>query len=666
MTFVFVAAVFGSGYLLFLVQPLIAKQILPSFGGSASVWAVCLVFYQIALLAGYLYAHAITRLPGLRLQALVHSAVVLLSLLALPIGLDGAPPAAGRIPEWQIIWTLVRSIGLPYFVLSATTPLVQSWYAETRAGVRAYRLFSLSNLACTLSLLSFPLWWEARYPLSLINSYWSWTFGVEVVLLLTVAVLVAKSGIALARNSSVEPAGIAPGVRQIWGWVLFSALGSAFLVATSTHLCQTVAPIPFLWILPLLLYLLTFVIVFERDWYRRWCGVPLALLGIVAMSVPLVFIRFEKGFLFEVALYSIGMFTTCLFCHGELSARKPATAHLTLFYIVMAAGGAMGSVLVALAAPALFRGYIEFPLLLASLAVLITLDSIRRDSELALILGGSLATLLVVAGTVQIIARVYVRPVATARNFYGSLWIKDQVTHGGSAVRQLMHGTIIHGSQFLDGRDRMSPTTYYSPATGVGRWLLRDAPFRRVGVIGLGAGTLAAYGRPGDHYRFYEINPLVPQMASRYFGYIKESPAKVEFALGDARLVLESERPQEFDLLVVDAFSGDSIPLHLITTEAMRLYLRHLKPDGALAYHISNQYLELYPQLARQAEAVGLVVRLVRNPTVPERDQTAAHWILAVRRESTTLLPEAEKNLPAGSPRIWTDDYSSLLSAVKY
>lgn len=659
----FSGGVVASAFFLFLIQPLLAKQILPWFGGTAAVWSVCLVFYQGVLLGGYLYAHALARFFSLRRQAYVHLGVLGLSLLSLPIGLSGIerPALDGSNPSASIFWVLLRAVGLPYFVLSTTSPLLQHWYAQVEPEGKAYKLFGWSNLSCAIALLSFPFLLEPWLPLSILNRFWSFGFAAVALVLALVAWRTARCGV----EGGHEPAMPASPWLQRIQWLGFSALGSALLLGVTSHLCQTVAPIPFLWTVPLLLYLLTFVAVFEREWYTRRRGLPLAALGLVGMAWTMAYLPPGSMLLIGIPVYCIGFFCACFFCHGELALRKPEPARLTEFYIQLAAGGALGSLLVTFVAPVAFNAYLEFPLTLALCSFVMLFTFYGRHWKIDAV--AALAAVLVCAPAGGHWVAAMQGRIAAGRNFYGSLRVVDEPARGShGTVRKIIHGTISHGAQFQDAERRRKPITYFGPDSGAGFWLLHTQSPRNVGIIGLGAGTLAAYGQPGDRFRFYEINPLVVDLARRYFAFLADTPAQVDILVGDGRLLLAAEPPQNFDLLVVDAFSGDSIPLHLLTRESFELYFRHLKPDGVLALHISNLYLRLQEVVRTQAESLGRSSIPMLNGNDPANGVGASTWALVAspavleRFDAPNQTPLKKRRLP----RPWTDDYSTLLAAL--
>ncbi len=659
------AAVVAGAFCLFLVQPLLAKQLLPLFGGTAAVWAVCMVFYQGLLLAGYLYAHALAKYLRPRVQAQVHAALIFASLLALPISLpQGGQPVAGREnPGGQILIILLRAVGLPYFVLSATSPLMQAWAARLEAGRRAYRLFGWSNLSCAAALLSFPFALEPWIPIPQLNLLWSGAYLASAAALLGAALFVIVRNPRLGHEE--KHGGAAPSVADRLRWIGYAALGTTLLVGTTNHLCQMVAPIPFLWTVPLLAYLLTFVVVFEREWYRRPVVMSLAGAAAAGMAWSIVYLPAGKMIGLGVPVFVGGCFLVCLYCHGELAARKPEPAHLTEFYILMAAGGALGSLFIAFGAPALFRSHAELPVALAMVGLLILFSAYRRHST-AVDMAAACCAVMTLSP-----AYAYLKPqaghVEGGRNFFGALRVKDEPARDGlQGLRKIYHGGTSHGAQFLDPARSGEPAAYYGPRSAPGVWFRHTQGPRNVGVIGLGAGTLAAYARAGDRMKFYEINPLVVDYARRHFTYMAKCAGTVSVVVGDGRKLLESEPPNNFDLLILDAFSDDSIPTHLLTREAFALYLRHLKAGGMLAFHVSNRYLELQPMIWRLGRAAGMRSVALLEPGDPRRALLPASWALVGREKELRALPvnpDAYPEFRVDGP-VWSDSHSSLLAAL--
>lgn len=666
-----------SAFLLFQVQPVIAKIILPWFGGSAAVWTTCLLFFQVVLLGGYLYAHFLFRYCSRRRQALIHIGLLAASALVLP-AIPGAEwkPSGAEDPTARILLLLAATVGLPYFMLSATGPLVQGWYSRRFEGV-PYRLYALSNAGSMFALLSYPVLFEPVLATRQQALIWSAGYA-AFVLFCGATALVSRAAPEKALPEAKEAA--APGAGRYFFWIALPASASVLLLAITNHLSQNVAAIPFLWVLPLSLYLLSFILCFDRPgWYRRGLFLRLFAVAVGSMAYCLSE-EFENASIkVLIPLFAAGLFLCSMVCHGELARLKPHPRYLTSFYVMISLGGALGGVLVGVAAPRLFDGYYEMQAGLALCALLVVLV-LRQDSESAVSKGWSTPAGAVPAVLVVVLIgylAVQIRELEDdyhlmARTFYGGLRVTD--TGSGAdpnAVRKLMHGTINHGTQFLNPERRRWPTTYYGTASGVGLAIRerRDYGPMRVGVIGLGTGTLAAYGRPGDTYRFYEINPQVVDVARREFTYLADCPARVEVALGDARLSLEREPPQGFDVLAVDAFSGDSIPVHLLTREAFRVYLKHLAPGGVLAIHVSNKYLELEPVVGMQAEALNLEALAVDTDDEDGTGTFGAMWVLVSARGEFFENPAVRK---AGTPvnfkkglRLWTDDYSNLFRILR-
>ena len=674
---IYAATIFLSSFLLFLVQPLIARQILPWFGGTAAVWTTCMLFFQTLLLAGYAYAHAANAKLSPRAQAILHTALLGLALLTLPIAPgEGWKPLGTEEPISTILLVLAVTVGLPYLLLASTSPLLQAWFARVRPGVDPYRLFAVSNLASLLALVGYPLVVEPYFGNRDQVVWWSALFAVFAVLCSGLA-WSASSASPVDRRSSQREAAPPPSRGDYLLWLALSATGSVLLLAVTNHVTQNVAAIPLLWLVPLTLYLLTFILAFEggklgRMLYRVEIFWSVVLVWLGGMAWLLVDSRFQFDLWMQAGMFLSGLFVGCLFCHGELYRSRPAARHLTAFYLTISAGGALGGLLVAVVAPLVFNAYYELGLALLALAVL---AAVRFAPVNAFARWASLAMVLAVAACTAYEGASFQKNVAfSARNFYGMLRVKEYGEPGGAYyLRRLMHGVIMHGEQYMEGERRRQPTTYYLPSSGIGA-AIAAAKARgpvKVGVIGLGAGTLAAYGRKGDEYRFYDINPQVVAVARKEFTYLSDSEARIQVVLGDARLNLERETPQDFDVLAVDAFSSDSIPVHLITKEALGAYLRHMKPGGVIAFHVSNRFLSLPPVVGRLAREHGLHAALVSdNGKDGDDDHTTTDWVLISRdpvafeaKEIKAVAPEPPEE-KAGW-RTWTDDYSNLVQILK-
>ncbi len=659
-----------SSLLLFLVQPLIARLILPWFGGSAAVWTTCMLFFQSLLLAGYAYAHASSARLAPRTQALLHIALLAAAAATLPIAPEESwKPEGEEEPVTAILLLLGAAVGLPYLLLSATSPLVQAWFARARPGGNPYRLFALSNVASLAALVGYPLLVEPNLTNGEQVEGWSWLFGLFA---LACAVLAWRSAVPAAAGTAAAHEAPAPGRGDVLHWLALSTTGSVVLLAVTNHLTQNVAAIPLLWLAPLTLYLVTFILAFEGRLYRSEIFWSFCLVWLIGMAWLLVDTHYQFDLPIQLGMFLSGLFVTCLFCHGELYRLRPAPRHLTTFYLVVAAGGALGGLLVAVAAPLAFNGYYELGLALVAVAFLAalrcaTLHQVARNMSLAVLMG-------VTGAAIYDGLRFQEHVRVASRNFYGVLRVKEYGTPGETShVRRLLHGIIMHGEQYLHPDYRGLATTYYQHGSGIGAALRarQERPgTMRVGVIGLGTGTLAAYGRRGDTYRFYDINPRVIELASRDFTYLADSDATIELELGDARLSLEHEPPQNFDVLAVDAFSSDAIPVHLITREALALYLRHVKPDGIVAFHVSNRFLELVPVVARIARENGAHAVAVYEGAGEDDSRTQSDWVLVSR--DAQALKEKEIEEAGAEPaedreglRTWTDNYSNLIQILK-
>ena len=674
-----------SAFLLFEVQPVIAKMILPWFGGSSAVWSTCMLFFQLVLLLGYVYAHALNKLAP-RKQAIAHISLLAISLAVLPIIPSPAWKHSAMVrPSLTILLLLTATVGLPYFLLSSTSPLLQAWYARTHSEGLPYRLFALSNFSSMLALLSYPFLIEPNLPSRTQAFLWSAGF-IAFALLCGLTAWRTSAEIALPASGTV-PKLITPLPFPTWTerflWLGLAAAASILLLAVTTHLTQDVAAIPFLWILPLAVYLLSFIVCFESPrLYHRAVFVPLLVLALAFMAYRLWPDRQKMDLRLVIALFAFALFICCMVCHGELARLKPHPRHLTGFYVIVSLGGALGGLFVGLFAPNVFHAYYEFPIGLAFCALLTAFVFARAlcsAPRLWMQTGISILVVLL-AGYFYFLRGIMFQMVdgylVVARNFYGQLRVADEGDPriDDDASRKLIHGVINHGQQMLRDEYRRLPVSYFCPESGIGRGMkaLEGHP-RRIGILGLGCGTLAAYGRPGDTLRIYEINPQVVEIARRYFSYLKDTPAKVEIAMGDARLALDGESTepsQLFDILVMDAFSGDSVPVHLITREAFAIYFRHLKPTGILAVNISNAYLTLDPVMERGASALGKVALVYHwNPRDDDTMCFSCSWTLIMDPATAAAHPELQRQaklLRQERPfRVWTDDFSNMFTVLK-
>ncbi len=675
--------VFLSAFLLFQVQPMIAKMILPWFGGTAAVWAACLLFFQAVLLAGYAYTHGAVRRLAPRRQWMLHTALLLIALAALPILPDAQwKPATPEMPAARILALLAVTVGLPYFLLSATAPLVQAWFARALPGRSPYRLYALSNLGSMLALLTYPPLLEPQLTLKQQAWGWSGAFVVFAALCVSTGWKSLRSGAGPAGPAEApDPPPAAPSWRMHILWAALAMGPSVLLLALTTHMTTDLAPMPFLWVLPLALYLLTFILAFDAP---RWYARPYFLYALPLAVGALLWLAHlgpeaRPRLMLLLPGYAVCFFVCCMVCHGELARLKPDPKHLTAFYLMVSVGCALGGLFVAVLAPALFNAMYELPLaiglcgLLAALVLYLEPQwPFRRDwlGWPSILLMTGVAVLWGFVG--REIREMTRGALVVKRNFYGELRVRQyNGIYDWDGYRTLVHGAINHGEQFSHPARRREIATYYCEDTGLGLWMASrpQGSFQRVGVLGLGAGTIAGYSRFGDVYRFYELNPEVPKIAKNYFWYLEHAEGVIEVVLGDGRLSMERETPQNYDLLVMDAFSSDSIPVHLLTKEAMQLYFRHLKPDGVLAVHISNRYVDLKPVLEREAAILGKAALLVETEDSGDGRCFGTTWVMMANHPGVFAREPYQKGgqklEKAEWMRPWTDDYSNLFQVIK-
>ncbi|MCW5980140.1 MAG: fused MFS/spermidine synthase [Bryobacteraceae bacterium] len=663
----YASTVFLSAFLLFQIQPVITKLIQPWFGGAASVWTTGLVFFQAFLLLGYLYAHWINTRLRPATQSVLHAALLGASLLFLPVTPGaGWRPAGGEDPAWRILGLLTVTVGLPYFLLSTTAPLVQSWYARSGRHL-PYRLYAVANLAAVVGLVAYPFAVEPFLATEVQARAWSGLYAAFCILCIGVAVLATKE----SPSPREVPDGSGPTpLRTLLLWLILAFLPSMLLVAVTNYLTQSIASIPFLWILPLAVYLVSFMICFgNEELAPRGVFVRLLAVALIAMAYFLWQPRLAEHVRVTVVVFSAGLFVCCLFGLGELVRHKPHPRHLTRFYLMVAVGGALGGFTVSIVAPLVFPGYFELPLALAAFGALALGLTFRRSWRTDVLW---ITVCLFLAATVFVHARSFLKgSLAAERSFYGTVRVIDFPSlRENETVRVMVHGGTDHGRQFLSPDLRRQPTSYYGLRSGIGLLLSHRGPAPlRVGVIGLGAGCLAAYGQKGDCYRFYEVNPMVVRLANDYFHFLSDTPAKVDVVVGDGRLSLAKENPQAFDILVVDAFSGGSIPVHMLVREAFEQYFRHLKPAGVLALHITNTWLDLAPVVAEAARAFGASGIVIHHLGAPELEVSHSTWALVTRNGALFDEPHLKAAgvplAPRPGVRMWTDDYSNLVQIMK-
>jgi hypothetical protein len=672
----FGCAIFLASFLLFLAEPMAAKQLLPIFGGSAAVWITCLVFFQTALLCAYLYAHWLAQPRSTESSRWnLHLVLLLIAAASATIWtLRKIGHGSGlNHPFLAIFAALGASIGVPFLVLGASSPLFQVWLSQLENGSVPYRFFALSNLASLLALGLYPTLIEPHFALRTQRLIWCSGFLVFAVLsgMLTWK---TRASTQTSKTEEVQDETAIPPAPLMHKllWLLLPMAASMQLSAVTSHLTENIAAIPLLWILPLAVYLITLILAFQfpkllpRSILTRLLVVMLAGLGYMLTkpdgSLPLRI---------SILFFLLELFLAGLFLHSEAYALRPARrSETTLFYLLFAAGGALGSFLIGIASPLLFSFNYDLALSFCATA-LFALAVLWPTGWGQRLLWSSASVLMLVL--VFMLQNAYRRntPVAV-RNFYGGLRVKQTIAYPAAVTRTLSNGTIQHGTQIFTDELRKTPTTYYAEDSGIGlslRWCCQNKP-RNIGVVGLGAGTLAAYGQPGDKITFYEINPAVEPIARNLFTYIRESGAQISIVNGDARSSLTQQTPQRFDVLVIDAFSGDAIPLHLLTTEALDLYRRHLAPNAILAFHISNQHIDLEPEVALLAQAAGMKAMRVSTPANDNLGEFSATWMLLTNSPAFFNEPEvfnhASKPTLDPKARVWTDDYSSLLPILRW
>lgn len=692
----FALPIFLGSYLLFLIQPLIGKYILPWYGGMPNVWMVCLLFFQFMLLCGYTYAHLLTCWFRPRQQAMIHLFLIIIVCAFLPI----TPSAAwkGLSPEnpaWLILGMLISTVGGPFFILSASAPLLQKWFSQTHRGHFPYRLYALSNLASMSALISYPLIVERSLRLPMQSLAWSGAFLLYGITMSSCAWQLFRS-----KSNTMEPA-VSMEVTQHQKpfcldqllWVALSACGTLLLMSTTSQITQEVAPVPFLWVLPLAIYLLTFVICFDRPkWYDKksfvFLFVGVICVWMATLFVPALHVFVLNNVIMQIMIYSIVLLTGCMCCQGELVRRRPTADYLTQYYLSIALGGALGGCFIVLAAPQIFNDYREYQLSIVCILILLLVSgrfqTLAPMAQKMGVLGlSSIALTTFAIITVGIGGQDLHSDglIASGRNFYGPLHILEADHESVGQVRSMVHGATVHGIQFRSPELRSIPTSYYDTESSIGLAIeahpkrLAKEPLK-LGVIGLGVGTLAAYAKENDTCVFYEINPLAVRYCLDYFTFIEDAKKRggtIDIKLGDGRLELERELAVNqiggYDILAIDAFSSDSIPIHLLTRECFDLYWQHLAEGGILAFHISNRYLDLRPVIYRHALDRQAIALYINRTLKPEETNSPANmrsqWVLI-----TTDVDLANRIIASGRTEpfnldlafeSWTDDFSSLI-----
>ena len=691
---ILIATSFLSAFLLFQVQPLISKIILPWFGGSPAVWTTSMFFFQTVLLLGYCYAFLITKFLSTTMQVVTHVTLVTFAILLLPIypSETWANTAIDAHPAWNVLLILSQSVGVQFFLLSSTAPLTQVWWQRV-SRQSPYWLYAVSNGGSLLALLSYPFLLEPALGMKWQAFAWAIVFtGVATLIITCVTSLIySKSNSSASTNdeSSLADESSTTDEPPSWtaylAWIGLSSCGSILLLAMTNHFSQNVAVVPFLWVMPLAVYLLSFILTFsEKRIYRSSLFGSLMIVFMTICSLVYAHDEVVRNILLLLFIHLAALFGGCMICHGELVKLKPSAKYLTNFYLAVSAGGALGGFFISFIAPQIFLQYFEYPIVLTACWIIFIAVSIRdKSSYLA---GGRplwawALIILLFASFGSYIKRGVHRQTQDAfllrRNFYGVLGVCETY-RGDDVLFRLMHGTILHGEQYLDPEKRNEPTSYYARTSGLGYAMkyLDDKPNKRVGMLGLGTGTIAAYCKPGDVFRAYEINPDVIDLATTnelfsYWDLFRQRNASGVIIKGDARLSLEQEtrngESQNFDLLVLDVFSGDAIPVHLITKECFSTYLKQLSPDGILAIHISNRHIDLLPVISALTKHNNLDWGYLKD------NKSGSNWVLVTNKKAFNALVQfgidnkevARLRKTATRPVMWTDDFSNIFSVLK-
>ncbi len=679
--FWFAATTLLGAFLVFQVQPVISKCVLPWFGGTPAVWTTCMLFFQLLLFAGYLYAHLLRTYFAPAAQGMIHLALLAVAALMLPIEpSDAWKPTGSESPMIHLLWMLAVHVGLPYFVLSSTGPLIQAWLSYRSESDSVYRLYALSNAGSLAALLSYPFVVEPILSVSDQSVAWSLMFCLFVLVEGVIAIgLLRHSKVGPDQTAAREQGSPLPTAAVPWAirsaWIALPALASTMLLVVTNHVCQDIAVIPFLWVLPLSLYLISFIVCFDSPhWYRPKLIAAATLAAILTIQAKHV-LPGSIQLIAEASCYMMTLLGVCLICHGEVARIKPHAAQLTLYYAMLSGGGAIGGIIVALICPILLDTFIELPLILGMVTALTCIVFFACQGWLESKYDWSAArrlrfpaAALMIAPLLTVTLAPQDETIASERNFFGVL----AVLRNDDGVR-LVHGSTIHGMQRL-GDASTEPTTYYGRESGVGLAIAamqKSSPSLGVGVVGLGCGVLATYGREADHFDMIEINPAVIDIANTHFTFLGDSRATIRTHLGDGRLVLERMQQTKFDLLVLDAFSSDAIPAHLLTREAVDLYRQRLAKNGILAVHVSNNHLDLVPLVHRLADDAGLASRVVRGAANKPLGIHPSIWMLLGGGEHELWNDPSLQNAREATPGelaeapLWTDQHHNLVSVLR-
>lgn len=678
--FTYAIAVFVGAFLLFQVQPLMGKFILPWFGGSPDVWTTCMLFFQLFLLLGYLYAHLIVSHLPTRLQVIVHTILIIAAVATVKIIPESTwKPTGTENPIIHIMTLLAICIGLPYFILSSTGPLMQGWFAKTVQGKSPYRLYALSNAGSLLALLSYPFLIEPFLTRQLQAKTWSIGLAVFAFLTICCAALLWKQ--APSKTETTEKSTrhdnekLTP--KKLLLWMTLSVGSCIVLLAVTNKICQDITVIPFFWILPLSIYLLSFIICFHSDrWYARKFWIAAFIISFVALvgATALTSSISAGPYIF---IHTAALFACCMVFHGELYAIRPHAKHLTAYYLMISLGGALGGLFVVVIAPIIFNTYFELyvGLLMCCLVVLLNDKTGTLGTRKRRLTWTVLICIVGIAGFLMEDSKLGLQgnAIASERNFFGVLTVWEKQPDDPQKHHFVMqHGMTNHGLQFTHPDKHNQPTAYFGPTSGAGVAInnLPKKQNRRIGIVGLGVGTIAAYGQPGDHITYYEINPEVKHQALEYFTYLSNCKAEVDIVLGDARLSLEALDNQQFDLLVLDAFTGDAIPVHLLTKEAFEIYFKHLKPDSLIALHISTNHVDLQSVVRRLARHFNLKTAWIETHRDDKKGIFDSDWMLITKHPNLLKQENIRKRTtpyqqPPKKINLWTDDHVNLFQILK-
>lgn len=743
---VYLLTIFTSALLLFMIQPMFARMILPMLGGAPAVWNTAVVFYQAALLGGYAYAHASTRWMGVRRQSILHLCLMLLAILSLPIGVPaGWKPPSEANPAMWVLALLTVAVGLPFFVVSATSPLLQRWFAATghKHSSDPYFLYAASNMGSMLALLAYPSLIEPALRLKEQGWWWSVGYGALVVMMTMCVIFTWRSQRSRVTESNPDealtkggPDSSPPRARSgepalgllvshpRLRWILLAFVPSSLMISVNTYMTTDIAAVPLLWVIPLSLYLLTFILVFARrpilphSWMVKampFVALPVAVaLGIHAFD-PIAFV---------MPLHLVAFFVIAMVCHGELARSRPPANDLTQFYLYLSIGGVLGGSFNALIAPLIFKGIAEYPIGLTLACVLLPWSSSDSWKSRSRLLDFALPVLVGLATAVLILRVQAVNPnpgvipasimfglpamlclsflrrplrfalslgaiLAAAtlytgglgytlyaeRSFFGVTRVSRDYS---GQLNQILHGSTVHGGQWIDPALRRTPTVYYCRTGPLGQFFgaFKGAAVKNVAVVGLGSGGICCYAKPDQQWTYYEIDPAVERIAkdSRFFTYLKDCESNVNVVMGDGRLSLAAATDGAYDTLIMDAYNSDSVPVHLLTREALQLYLKKLAPRGVMIFHISNRYLDLEPVLANLARDAGLCCR-IQNDFPGSRQgievgRAPSRYLIMARTAADFGALASDPRWVAAATReglgLWTDDYSSILKIVKW